>query len=163
MEALNISDIEIPFVDCEELPVEVSVVLPCFRLILLFALLPVLLVLSGFMRTLVRAARTLVMPQRSKLESVDWLLLFTTIGYILFIVAVRLRFENFGAMKAIYIYPGFLAFLTLFARECDRFYRWCENQTALRFTCDTIMNSLLFLYVLTVVTLVGQLTFRVYS
>jgi len=133
------------------------------RLILLFALLPVLLVLCGFMRTVICAARTLVMPQRSKLESVDWLLLFTTIGYIIFIVAVRLRFENFGAMKAIYIYPGFLAFLTLFARECDRFYRWCENQTALRFTCDTIMNSLLFLYVLTVVTLVGQLTFRVYS
>jgi len=31
MEALNISDIEIPFVDCEELPVEVSVVLPCLN------------------------------------------------------------------------------------------------------------------------------------
>src|ERR1044071_1740400 len=88
---------------------------------------------------------------------------FSTIGYILFIVAVRLRFENFGAMKAIYIYPGFLAFLTVFARESDRFYRWCENQTALRITCDTIMSSLLFLYVLTVVTLVGQLTFRVYN
>jgi hypothetical protein len=140
-----------------------SVILNDGRLIFLCALLPTMLMLTGLLRSLISAARMLVAAQASKLRLTDWLLVFTTVGYILFIVAVRLRFRDFGAIKAIYIFPGLLGFLTLFARECERFYRRCEQSRILRLSADTIIMSLLFLYVLDITALIGQLSFSLVS
>jgi hypothetical protein len=134
------------------------------RLIFLCALLPTALMLAGLLRSLISAGRMFVRRhQAPKLRLTDWLLLFTTVGYILFIVAVRLRFRDFGAMKAIYVFPGLLGFLTLFARECDRFYALCMQKRILQLSADTIIMALLFFYVLDVTALIGQLTFSLTS
>jgi Dolichyl-phosphate-mannose-protein mannosyltransferase len=126
------------------------------RSILLCALVPTILVLTGLLRSLFSAGRSLTVqvPER---RLADWLLDFTTVGYLLFLVALFFKYREAEWFKAIYVFPGFLAFLIFFARECERFYAWCADKKPLRFSVDTIFAGLLVLYVIDVTALLGQL------
>ena len=128
------------------------------RLILLCALLPTVLMLTGLLRSLISAARSLITVQVSERRLTDWLLDFTAVGYILFLVVLFIKYGNTGWFKAIYIFPGFLAFLIFFARECERFYVWCKEKKILRASADTIFAVLLLLYLIDATALIGQLS-----
>ena len=128
------------------------------RLILLCAVVPTVLMLTGLLRSLISAGRSLTTAQPSERRLTDWLLDFTTVGYILFLVVLFIKYRNTGWFKAIYIFPGFLAFLVFFARECDHFYAWCEEKKILRFSADTTFAVLLLLYVIDATALLGQLS-----
>ena len=133
------------------------------RLIFLSALFPTLLMLIGSLRSLVSAGQSLVIGSESpEYRLNDWLVNFTTVGYVLFLIALLLKHpEDVGWFKSIYIFPGFLAFLVLFARECDRFY--VSQNKFLRLSADTNVGFLLFLYVIDVTMLAGQLGIGVAS
>ncbi len=127
------------------------------RLILLCALVPTILMLSGLLRSLLSAGRSLTTVQVPERPLTDWLLDFTTVGYLLFLVALFFKYREVVWFKAIYVFPGFLAFLIFFARECERFYAWCAVRKPLRFSVDTIFAGLFLLYVIDVTALLGQL------
>jgi hypothetical protein len=131
------------------------------RLILLFALLPTVLVLTALLRSLTSAGRMFVAGQISKRPLTDWLLDFTTVGYILFLIAYFVKLPDTRVFKAIFIFPAFLAFLMIFARECDRFYAWCEKRKILRTSADTSFAVLLLLYIFDATALFGRLSLGV--
>ena len=128
------------------------------RLIFVCALLPTLLMLTGLLRSLFSAGRWLTTAEGPEHRLSEWLLDFTVVGYVLFLVAVFLKHpEDVGWFKAIYVFPGFFAFLIFFARECDHLYVWLKEKKALRLFPDTVFTVLLFLYVIDVAFLVEQL------
>src|SRR5215468_5726251 len=111
------------------------------RLIFLCALLPTLLMLMGFLRSLFSAGRWLTATEGPEHRLSDWLLDFTVVGYVLFIVTLVLKEpENVGWFKSIYVFPGFFAFLIFFARECDHLYLWLKEKNTLRLSADTIFT-----------------------
>jgi hypothetical protein len=81
-------------------------------------------------------------------------------GYIAFIVAYSLRLRDYAAMKAIFIFPGLLGFLTLFARDCDEFYKIHLGKTRLRLAVDTLMVVLPLFYTADVIALIGLLALK---
>jgi len=87
----------------------------------------------------------------------DCLLVLTSVGYILFLVSLFVKYGDTGWFKAIYVFPGFLGFLAFFARECDHLYVWLIDKKVLRLSADTIFTVLLCLYIIDVTFLVGQL------
>ena len=132
------------------------------RLILLCALVPTVLMIIGLLRSLVSAGQSLTtvhVSERRRLT--DWLLDFTAVGYLLFLIALFLKYRDANWFKGIYIFPGFLAFIIFFARECERFYAWCKTKTILRSSLNTIFGVLLLLYVVDVTALLGQLSLGV--
>jgi len=132
------------------------------RLIFVCALLPTVLLLSGVFKSLFSATRWLTNAGRPERHLTEWLLDFTVVGYVLFLVAVFLKHpENVGWFKAIYIFPGFFAFLIFFARECDKLYGWLKEKKALRLSADAVFAVLLLLYVIDVAFLIGQLSLGV--
>jgi hypothetical protein len=132
-------------------------VLDLGRLIFVFALFPMVIMLSGLLKNVLSAVRLTVTARLADRPLSDWLLVISSVGYILFIVALRLQFKDFGAIKAIYLLPGFLGFLLLFARECERFYAWCADKRLWSRSADVIFAGLLLLYIADATILLGQL------
>jgi len=132
-------------------------------LIFLLALVPTVLMISGLLRSLFAAGRVFVSGRLSGLPLPDWLLLISSIGYVLLVIGMRVRFKEFGAVKSIYIFPGFFGFVLFFARECDRFYLWCANKKVLSRFADLIFVLLFALYASDATILVGQLGYNIAS
>jgi hypothetical protein len=133
------------------------------RVIFLFALLPTMLLLVAILRTFVSAIRWVIKAQEPPVPYGQWLLDFSVLGYIAFIVAYSLRYRDFSVMKAIFVFPALLGFLILFARECDRFYAWCHHKKPIRFSADMIFAFLCLLYTADVIVLIGQLSLIILS
>jgi hypothetical protein len=134
-----------------------SLTLDLGRGIFLIALLPTLLMLSGLLRNVFLSARAFISARLSDRPLSEWFLSVSAVGYILFMVALRLQFKDFGTMKAIYIFPGLFCFLLLFAGECERFFAWCDNKRILRRSVSGIFAVLFVFYVAEIAILVGQL------
>jgi len=130
------------------------------RLIFLCALFPTVLLIVAIGRRIVAALRWLTKAKSPQPQWQDWLLEFAVFGYITFIVVYSLRLRDFAVMKAIFIFPGLLGFVTLFARECDKFYERYFEKTSVRLAADTLMVALLFFYTTDVVALIGQLALK---
>jgi hypothetical protein len=134
-----------------------NAVLDVGRVIFILALLPTIMMLGGLLKSLYSAIRSFVVARLADRPLSDWLLIISSIGYILFIVALRLQFKDFGAIKAIYFFPGFLGFFLLFARECERFYVWCADKKIVRRSADAIFTALCILYAADAAALLAQL------
>jgi hypothetical protein len=133
------------------------------RLIFVCALFPTILLLAAMWRRIVAAILSVIRAQPSSLQLGEWLLDLSVFGYIAFIVAYSLQYRDFSVMKAIFIYPGLLGFLILFARECDRFYTWCNNNKLIRLTADLVFSLLFLLYTGDVVVLITQLGIKLFA
>jgi hypothetical protein len=127
------------------------------RLILLLALFPTALLLAGLLTSLLSGGRMLLSGRMFERPLTDWLLELTTFGYLAFLVALFVNNREPGWFKAIYLFPASLAFLVLFARQCDRFYAWCKEKKFVRFPADALFAVLLLLYVVDVTALIGRL------
>jgi hypothetical protein len=137
-----------------------SLVRTLARLIFLCALFPTMLLVVAVGKRIVADLRWLirVKPLRPRLQ--DWLLDLAVFGYLAFIVVYSLRLRDYAVMKAIFIFPGLLGFLTLFARECEEFYERHFEKPGVRLAADTLMVTLLLLYTADAVALLGQLTLQ---
>lgn len=130
------------------------------RVILILALLPTVLMLMGLLKSCFSAARRVVSARLSDGRLTEWFLVIFTIGYILFIVALRIQFKDFGAMKAIYIFPGLIGFFVFFQRDCERFYAWCSGNKVWRRSADGVFAGLIILYVVDITIIIGQLSYN---
>jgi Dolichyl-phosphate-mannose-protein mannosyltransferase len=130
------------------------------RLIFLCALFPTVLLIVAIGRRSVAALRWLTKLKSPQPPLQDWLLDLAVFGYIAFIVAYSLRLRDYAAMKAIFIFPGLLGFLTLFARDCDKFYKKHLGNTRVRLAVDTLMVALPLFYTADVIALIGLLALK---
>lgn len=128
------------------------------RIVFLAGVLPTLLFLIGIIRGLVYIAKA-IFPHSEiyQRELGDTLIKFTALGYLAFITLFVMRYIGLNAMKAIYIFPGLLAFLVLFAVECNHFYQWLTPRRWIRATADTIFIILFLSYVAEISLLINQL------
>lgn len=128
------------------------------RAILVLALLPTGILLAAIGRRLVAGVRRLMSRTgESKVVLRDWFFDLAALGYLGFVVLYACRYRDFGVMKAIYLFPGLLAYVTLFARECARFYTWCGHHPRICIAADVAFVGLLGLYVVDVMVLIRQL------
>jgi hypothetical protein len=128
------------------------------RLIFLCALFPTVLLMVAWCRQVTCYTRNLSRLGKPQGRLGDWLLNLAGFGYFAFILVYALRYRDYAVMKAIFIFPGLLAFLTLLARECDRFYAHYGGQRVIRLSADIIFAALLLLYMANTVVLIGQLS-----
>jgi hypothetical protein len=134
------------------------------RLIFICALFPTILLLTAVSKEISSASQWIADSHKhSDIRLRDWLLYFAVFGYIAFIVIYSLRHQDFSFMKAIFIFPGLLGFLMLFARECNRFYAWCDQKRAIRVSADAVFVLLLILYAADILILIGQLGIAAFS
>jgi hypothetical protein len=127
------------------------------RLIFLAALFPTMLLLVATWKRNVSTVRWFAGVKGSHASLGDWLLYLSVLGYLAFIVVYSLRYRDYAVMKAIFILPGLLGFLMLFARECDAFYKRFTDKKVVRLSADMILLSLLFFYTVDILVLIGQL------
>jgi hypothetical protein len=130
------------------------------RLVFLCALFPTVLLIMALGRRSVAALRWLTKVKSPQPQLQDWLLDLAALGYIAFIVAYSLRLRDFAVMKAIFIFPGLLGFLTLFARDYDEFYKRFFKNTPVRLAADMLMVALSLFYIADVIALIGQLAVK---
>jgi hypothetical protein len=126
------------------------------RLIFLCALLPTMILVVALWRRIV-AAISIIRGHDTPVRLGDWLLDLAVFGYMAFIIAYSLRYRDSSFMKAIFVFPGLLGFLSLFACECDRFYRWCNDKKLAVMATESIFACLCLLYTGDVIVLIAQL------
>jgi Dolichyl-phosphate-mannose-protein mannosyltransferase len=127
------------------------------RLIFLAALFPTTLLLVALWKRSVFAIRWFAGAKGDHALLEGWLVYLAVWGYLAFIVVYALRHRDYAVMKAIFIFPGLLGFLMLFARECDAFYQRFIDMKAVRLSADVILLSLLCFYTVDILALIGQL------
>jgi len=127
------------------------------RLILLCALLPTALLVIGLFRKIIDAASFLKGVEMPNSGLSDLLLIVTAVGYIAFVIMYALQYRDFSYMKAIFVFPAFFAFVSIFAGECEGFYKWCFNKRVVRKSVDVMFMALLILYVADVAALIAPL------
>jgi Dolichyl-phosphate-mannose-protein mannosyltransferase len=127
------------------------------RLIFLAALFPTTLLLVATWKRSVSAIRWFAGVKQPHTSLGNWLLYLSVLGYLAFIVVYSLRYRDYAVMKAIFILPGLLGFLMLFAHECAAFYQRFTDKEAVRLSADLILLSLLFFYTVDILVLIGQL------
>jgi len=133
------------------------------RLIFLCALFPTMLLVVAVWKRIAVAIRWMLSGGKEPHARLsDWLLDLCVFGYIAFIIVYSLRYRDFSVMKAIFIFPGLFGFLTLFGRECDRFYAWCNQKRALQVSADVVFISLLLFYTADAIALNAQLGIRLF-
>ena len=83
---------------------------------------------------------------------------FVFIGYLLFISLYALVYRDFSVMKAIFIFPAFIAFPLFLIRAGDRVDRFFSRHVQwAAYALEVVITPLLILYVLDVATLIGHL------
>jgi hypothetical protein len=129
------------------------------RFILLFALMPTALFTGGLIQNSVWSLRC-VLTARASPAIANGTLLMTvaSLGYLAFSVALAATLKDYSVMKAIYIFPGLLAFVTMFALAADEFStsrigtrRWLSP------AIDSAFLVLFLLYITDVMILISAL------
>lgn len=87
------------------------------RATLLVALIPTLVFVIGFGRIGARGIHWLQHNDDPRFGFPEVLLLVGALGHLGFIVAYTYRYRDFSVMKSVFVAPGVLAFVAVFARE----------------------------------------------
>ena len=90
------------------------------RTTVVLGLLPTLLLMVGVTRGGIDVVRQVFRTARRDDWSAQLLLVIASGGYLAFIALYGYRYRDFATMKALFICPAALAFLTSFARELER-------------------------------------------
>lgn len=90
------------------------------RIAIVFGLLPTLVLVVGLMRGGIDVVRHAFQSARPRDWNADLLLALAAAGYLAFVAVYGYRFRDFATMKAIFVSPAALAYLTLFVRELER-------------------------------------------
>lgn len=126
------------------------------RIILALALFPSLALLFGIINEAGMWIKNLVKMGYAFINDTnDWIFDIFFFGYFLFIICYTLKYRDFCAMKAIFVFPALLPTIYLFSKGIDRIYR--SNQE-ITFLFDFIICSLLLLYSVSTSLLIYKLT-----
>lgn len=127
------------------------------RIILLLAIVPTLFVLVGICRKMFESRKIFRLEKISGALLGELLLFIAVLGYVAMMIYLSLRYRDFSFMKAVYIFPGLLGFIWLFAGEYSRFYEWSKRRVLVGLLSDVVLVLLLFFYVTDVLILIDQL------
>ncbi len=84
--------------------------------------------------------------------------IFVLAGYVLFIALYALIYRDFAVMKAVFIFPGLIAFSLLFLRACERIDRFLSRRARwIIYPLLAVLGALLVFYLLDTVTLIQHL------
>ncbi|MGH7659114.1 MAG: glycosyltransferase family 39 protein [Gemmatimonadales bacterium] len=125
------------------------------RAILILALFPTALLVSGMVRWAVRLGRDWIKATRRRESLSEALLLLAFAGIVAAICFYALRQRSFTSMKAIYIFPAMLGALAIFAVEYDRLIS--RLRPSLRLAAESAIAALLVLYLGDIAILTYQL------
>ena len=135
-----------------------ALILNAGRAILILALLPSFVFLVSVVKRIYLWLKTVLMFKWNLMAKTnDWFFDIFLLGYVSSIVLFTLGYRDFCSMKAIYIFPALLPFLTLVLKETDHLYKSCEKQDCCVALFDSLFILLILLYVFTVVTLIWKL------
>jgi hypothetical protein len=106
------------------------------RCILLLALLPTAIFISGLLRGVYGSARDLMKKQLSGAGLSRALMTGTAVGAFLFVAIYSYRCRDYECAKPIFFFPAMLALAYLFAGECER---WVQGWGGKRFLAIVIV------------------------
>jgi len=126
------------------------------RAIFILALVPTALLLFGALEVLSRLARALRRNGASALLEPESASLVFAGGFVAFLILYSLRHRDFASVKALYLYPGLLAFLALFHAG----YALLRANPRLRACADAAIAALCALYAADVGSIILRLARR---
>jgi Dolichyl-phosphate-mannose-protein mannosyltransferase len=125
------------------------------KILMVLAFLPACIFVVGLVRQLGTVVRGAL--KREKVESrATFLLVIVTLGFLLFEIAYSARYHEYTVMKPIFIFPGLLGFLAVFATACDEFYQAISSRWAR--IADFLLWSLAVVYSVDVIVLTKQIS-----
>jgi hypothetical protein len=128
------------------------------RTALVLGLAPTAVLLLGLLGESWRSLPHLVARARPRLSAGELLFPTAALGHLAFSIAISMRIRDFSSMKAIYVFPGLLAFLWCFARGYERLLpRMARASSALPTLFGAGVGALCLVYVLDIVTLIDGL------
>ncbi len=128
------------------------------RGIFLFALLPTILILAGFVIETFATAKALFTQNTLILQDTSFgLFALLFIGHILFIALYAFEYRLYIFFKAIFIYPALLAFSTFFLKGLTAIFSSARTKHRYVITLEASFVLLVFLYILDVASLIWQL------
>lgn len=116
------------------------------RMIFLLALLPAALLAAGALKTL----------QKTRENQANTLLILTTAAYLAFIAGVSALYRDFAIMKAIFLYPGILAYADILHNGINYAEKKAGKKTVK--TVFAILSILTILYSLSITALISAVT-----
>jgi hypothetical protein len=125
------------------------------RFIFVVALLPTALLLAGVVRDVSQTIAALFRPERDALLGSNALFALAAVGYLGFGLLYAYLYRDFGAMKAVYLYPAVATVAFFFARELQRLD--ATGAPLLRRAAFGTGWALCACYVLEATILIGQL------
>jgi hypothetical protein len=125
------------------------------RAILVLALLPTAMLLLGLARGTGRVLASLRQRDVTAERLGEEMFVLCALGYVAFLIVYTLTYRDFSTMKAEFLFPGLLVFLSLFAWEADRAAAW------LRSTMGWVVAALLGFYLADVMVLLVRLAMGV--
>jgi hypothetical protein len=129
-----------------------------YRGIFILALLPILVTLTGAAMEIYGTIKGVLTKDIVILGNVSYgLFAFLFVGYILFSALYALEYRIYVVMKAVFIYPGLLAFLVFFLKAVNIIFFYTKTRNWAVIGSTVWIIALLFLYVLDVTSLVFHL------
>lgn len=129
------------------------------RLIFVFALLPSTLVMVGALIETFLVVKAIFRLDLADLQTRSFGLFSLVFwGYLGFVALYALLYRDFAFMKAIFLYPGLIAFPLFFVRAADRIYSGLSHK--FRWSLPLLNGSMVFLlslYTLDIGTLIAQI------
>ncbi|MBN2119524.1 MAG: glycosyltransferase family 39 protein [Candidatus Omnitrophica bacterium] len=128
------------------------------RVIFVLALFPSLILLLGIIKETLACLRSFIKDKFDFLnDTSDWIFCAAFFGYFFFMLLLNFLHRDFSFMKAIYIYPGLLAFIFLFLSGGSYIYTLLKSRPKILFYLDSVFGMLFSFYVLTILSLIFYL------
>ncbi|RJP48247.1 MAG: hypothetical protein C4586_09505 [Anaerolineaceae bacterium] len=129
-----------------------------YRGIFVLALLPAIFMLAGATMEIYEMIKAILTKDIAVLDSISYgLFALLFVGYFLFIMLYAFEYRTYYVMKAIFIYPGLLAFLLFFLRTLTAVFNLPKLKYWQGIGIYVFGWTLLALYILDVIILIVQL------
>lgn len=129
-----------------------------YRVIFILALLPTLFFLAGIFREIFEFAKGLFFKDPERLQQVQYgMFALLIIGYLSFAVLYAFQYRTYNVMKAIFIYPGILAYTGVSAHMLNIFFSSHRTSNTLKYLIATLLFLLIIFYVADLYVLFMQL------
>ena len=131
------------------------------RCIFILALIPSLFLIVGAIKILRSVVIDFIkiIKHRNKIDfNIKWIYFTIIMAYLLFIISYSFQYRDYSTMKAIFIFPGLIAFLYTIMYGMDYIYKKINGKRKLLYSLNISLLSLVTLYCIDVVYLIIQLS-----
>ncbi len=129
------------------------------RMLFVFALAPTGILVSGFAIQLWKILQKVVrFDFQYFFEKTDWIFCLLFVGFTISIILYTMQYRSFHTMKIIFIFPALISFPYFFSSGYAGMQTILNRIGKLEALITLIIFTLLFLYVMDIVSLIYQLT-----